>query len=338
MAYTRILILKWGAIGDFIAGTTAIYALRQHYPQANITLLANHIGRDICPPGSIVDEHLAYETLKQRGLLGAIAEIRRRRFDLAVNLKWSSQASTLVSWFSGAETAGAGPRILRHFYDHSPPRHTDEDNRHEYLKNLDIAEAVGVPHAEPRAYLHRGQVDREFAAEFYRTKGLDPTNTLLLAPGASSPLKAWPAERYVEIGRRFVRELGGRILVSGGKQDAAVAAQVTAQIGADAVLAPQSTLSQIGAITELARLCICNNSGMLHIAYATETPVLCINTSLAWAPYGPLATGINAYPPGTHRSRRISLEQTAHLLAGITVPTVWEALERAWQRSAHARM
>ena len=60
----NILIIKWGALGDIIMGTSAIRSVKEHFPKAKVTLLSNSLINQIIPAGSIVDEILIYDEKK----------------------------------------------------------------------------------------------------------------------------------------------------------------------------------------------------------------------------------------------------------------------------------
>lgn len=326
--FRNIVVLKWGALGDFIAGTVAIRALREHLPDARITLFTNPNGIEIAPPGSIVDAAIDRKAVTAaHGSFGLLRELRRQRFDLAVNLKWSSEGAILLSRIAAPKVAGGGTHWLRWLYAYQAPLTPEGIWRHEYHKNRDIVEAFGVPPGEPRAYLHAEAADLEFAGDYFARHGLAGVPTLLIAPGASRPGKMWPADRYAEIGRRFAARVGGRILISWGPRDEPVAREVAAGIGAAALLLPRTSVRQIGALVRRADLCMCNNSGMLHVAYAVEKPVVCLNTTVSWMPYGPRSFAVNAFA-AEHLARQPGLGgQTApRLLRDIPVDEVWHTL------------
>lgn len=326
--FKNILVLKWGALGDFIAGTVAIRALREHYPDARITLFSNPNGIEIAPPGSIVDAAIDRKAFTAKhGHLGLVRALRAQRFDLAVNLKWSSEGATLLAHLAAPRVAGGGSHWLRRLYTFRPPDFPEGKYRHEYHKNRDIVEALGVPPDVPRAYLHTDAEDWAFAADYYARHRLDGKRVLVIAPGASRPGKMWPAERFAEIGRRFAVEFGGKVLVSWGPKDKAVASEVASGIGTPALMLPRTTVRQVGALVRQADLCICNNSGMLHVAYAMETPIICLNTTVGWMPYGSRSFSVNALA-AEHLLRQPGLggQQRARRLADVPVSEVWQTL------------
>jgi heptosyltransferase-2 len=124
---------------------------------------------------------------------------------------------------------------------------------------------------------------------------------IALAPGAVGPAKRWPAGSYADLGRRLVAQ-GHRVWIVGGPGETALAAEI-------AGAAPDQIRDLTGpdlrnAILGLAAadIAISNDSGLLHVAAALDTPAIGIfgpTSPLHWAPLNPLAAVIetpNALP------------------------------------------
>ena len=52
----KILIIKWGALGDVLASVPTIVKIREKFPNAHITLLSSNIAKDIFGSSLIVDK------------------------------------------------------------------------------------------------------------------------------------------------------------------------------------------------------------------------------------------------------------------------------------------
>ncbi len=336
MDHKSILIIKRGALGDLLAGTAGIFALRRRYPTAYICLLSDHLAFKICPQGTIVDEIIDEKAfLKTKlGYIKLLSTIRSRRFDLIINMRWVSEVSGLLTILGGSKyTAGAGPWWLRKLYNFAPSKTKEEANCHEYLLNLRIVQSAGLPKQNPQLFIHISNADKLWATQYFENSKLDGSNTLILTPIASTPLKAWPQDRFVNIAKRFIEEFGKNILVTYSPQDEAHAVDIVKLIGRGATLAPQTTVNQLAALLANVKLCLCNNSGVMHVAYAVGTPVVCINTSIGWAPYGDWNVGVTQLPDQLdhYNNRRLSNHQTHELLKRITLERVWEALAAMWK-------
>ncbi|MFH1228718.1 MAG: hypothetical protein V1701_12560, partial [Planctomycetota bacterium] len=97
-----ILVLRLGGIGDVVTATPALRALKAHFPNARITLLAEEPGAEAVRGAPYIDELLSFRelyTYRRKNLLALpmnikylVEEIRlagillRRRFDIFVGL------------------------------------------------------------------------------------------------------------------------------------------------------------------------------------------------------------------------------------------------------------
>lgn len=335
MHYQSILIIKRGALGDILAGTAAIVALKKQYPKSHLCLLSDSLAKKVCPEGTIVDEIIDEKefTKSKLGYVKLLRLIRSRRFDLIINLKWTSEFAGLLTLLGKSKfTAGAGPWWLRKMFTFSPRLSSEEADCHEYLLNLRIVQSIGVPKETPRLYIHVGEEDTRFADDFFSHSKVSPNQVLIMTPVASTPLKAWPSEKFVAIAKRFISEFGAQVLISYAPSDKQQASEINTLIGTGSLLAPSTTVNQLAALLSKVKLCLCNNSGVMHVAYAVGTPVVCINTSIGWAPYGDWNSAVTQLPAISDHSsnRKLSLQETHQLLQSISEDRVWEALSSKW--------
>jgi len=333
MNYKKILIIKTGAIGDFIAGTIAIKAIRHRFPEAQITLLSNAPNDLICPAFSIIDNFIEYKSIiAKSGYFGLILSLMKERFDLAINLKWGNDFFPFLCFLVGKKTAGSG-KLIKPFYTYSPEKNVFNDpNRHEYLLNLEIAESIGFKVSEIEAFTDFGDEEAGFVHSFFEQRKINHEKHLLMAPGASTLLKAWPKEKYIEIGRKFIHEFKGDVIISWAPEDKDLAEEVSDEIGYRAFMTPPTGLRQIIALVHNVKMLLCNNSGILHMAFAAKTPTVCLNTSIGWEPFGEFSTPINAFQEDKlHLNRLQNNEANAVLLRQISVDRTWDVIMEKWR-------
>lgn len=124
---------------------------------------------------------------------------------------------------------------------------------------------------------------------------------LLLNPNCSDllPLRRWPTERFVELGRRLLDEWpGATVVVTGAPDEAEDAAAVAREIHPERAVsvAGRTTLRQLLVLYSLADLLISNDSGPVHFAALTPVRVVAL--------YGPETPTL--YGPLSERSRALS--------------------------------
>ncbi len=320
-----ILVIAWGALGDMIVMTPALRALREAYPRARITVVSSLLMEQIAPAGTLCDRLLVFTPGELKSAAVTMRLGRRlaaERFDLALNFRYTSERSALLTFLSRARVrVGAGPRRWHWCYTHPAPYPASHYN--ELLRAKDLVESIGVRVPSLRPFVHVGEEHRAFARE-----AIAPGEpVVILHPGASRMYRAWPAERYAEIARRIAAR-GARVVVTWGAHERDVAQSVCDAAQGGATLAPETpAVGHLAALFERARLVVCNNSGAMHVAVAADTPVVALAgaTELAdWAPVGEAHRSVKA--PGDTPAH--SAEEEAAIMRTITVEAVWDVVER----------
>lgn len=323
----KILIIKWGALGDMIAGTPAIKAVRAAFPKASITLLSNSLMREIAPPGTLADEVLIHDEYLLRELF---RELRRRRFDLAINLRWTSDRSAFLTWLSGARyRVSSGPKNLMFLYNIRIPH--PKRRYHEIHRNTDIIKALGIHVEDETPFLFRSVDDLEFAEKFFSNHGLTGENIFGMHPGASKVQKAWLSERFIEVGKKFIEKFHQPILITWGPGERELASSVAQAFGSYGILSEETKrVGQLAALIERCKLFLCNCSGPMNVAMAVQTPIIALLGSTHpddWRPYGESHRTIkSSYIRETYTNTE---EQFA--MQCITVDEVWNVVDQRWQ-------
>lgn len=331
--FERILIIKWGALGDLVAATSAIKAVRDNFPKSRITLLTNPLMKQLIPSGFLADEHIIVNTnrnkvedslLKQ--LLIAL-KLRRKKFDLAINLRWTSERAALLTYLSGAkERVSSGPKKMMNLYtvqlDHPIGRY------HEINRNLDIVRALGLTINDDNPVTYISNDEKKFAEIFYNKNNLGKTNSIIIHPGASRAIRAWPPERFSEIGKRLIEKFSVSVIVTWGNSESELADKVVDAIGQGAIKAPETnTIGQLAALIQNSKLFFSNCTGPMNVAVAVRTPVIALLGSsdpTDWGAYG--SKHINIKSP--LRLEHYSDEDERKAMEQISVEMVWEIISK----------
>jgi ADP-heptose:LPS heptosyltransferase len=112
----------------------------------------------------------------------------------------------------------------------------------------------------------------------------------LVHPGAASPARRWPAERFAAVARAEARA-GRRVVVTGGPDEVALAHEVAAGAGVPrgAVHAGQSGVLALGRLVAAADRVVCGDTGVAHLATALGTPSVVLFGPTSPALWGPPA-------------------------------------------------
>jgi lipopolysaccharide heptosyltransferase II len=290
-----ILLVRLRLIGDVIFTTPIVRALRRHYSDARITYLVEEPAAPVVRHNPHLDEVLAVPY--RRGWrrvtddLRLARRLRRRRFDLAIDLHGGPRSAWLT-WASGArrrvgyDVAGRAwmytdavhrPRELR-------PRHSVL-NQWDLLAAVDEALAAGPDRARDRVEMEPGPDSRDSAAR--KLAGLAvpaEARIVLLHVSAGNPFRRWPAGSFAAVAAELAREdTRRRVIVTSGPSEAAAAEAVAQQarlLAGDAAAGIMRTgefdLAELAALVGRAALYIGGDSGPLHVAATTRTPVVAL--------------------------------------------------------------
>jgi len=116
-------------------------------------------------------------------------------------------------------------------------------------------------------------------AEAAHHAGVHKTERPVMAfcPGAEyGPAKRWPTNYFAEVGKHFV-EKGWDIWILGGPKDAALGEEIIQGVGEHCHnLCGKTRLADAIDLLAVADIAVCNDSGLMHIAAAVDTPIVAV--------------------------------------------------------------
>ncbi len=110
----------------------------------------------------------------------------------------------------------------------------------------------------------------------------------VIHPGAASPARRWPLERWAEVARRESRA-GRRVLITGGAAEAALGTALAEQagLGAGSNLCGRTDLTELAGLIGAAGRLLCGDTGVAHLATALGTPSVVLFGPTSPALWGP---------------------------------------------------
>ncbi|MBV9850779.1 MAG: glycosyltransferase family 9 protein [Armatimonadetes bacterium] len=323
----RILIMRVGANGDILMGTPLLSALRQAYPTAHLTWLADFKHLEAIDANPYIDELIGWDdrywkrTLRKLRYplwlwraLGFRRELRRRGYDIFISFQpeeWPTVlygvgAATTIGIFDTFRrfnrAARTSPLSRRYRYAYTdsdlPPHRTDQ-----YLLSL---RALGLPQpSDKRMQLGYTEQDAAAVSRFLAQNHLPSgARFVVVAPQTTWPTRNWPPERYVEVVDALARQ-GDRVVVVGNsprprprrKRGAEhdeefrdVVQEVAAGLQSPPIVAQDAlTFRQLAALIDRAALVISGDTGPMHMAAALDTPYVSLFGPTAPEWYAPQA-------------------------------------------------
>ena len=272
----KIAVFRGLYLGDLVAATPALRALRRGYPGAEISLvglpwaaalvphLAPSVDRFVPYPGAPGLDGEDDEAALERFL----RKMRAEGFDLAVNLHGRGPQSTrLVARFGARRTVGFVDGAGEYPALDASVRWDAEE--HEARKLLLLAEAAGGISDGEAPRLRVGEEDSGPASELLGRRGGGAL--ALLHPGASVAEKRWPAEGFGRLARALIRR-GFDVAVTGSEGECGISERVRELAPGAVDLSGKTDLSSLIGLVSRANLLVSNDTGPAHLAYALGTP------------------------------------------------------------------
>lgn len=286
----KLAVFRGLFLGDLVAATPALRALRRGYPGAEISLVTLPWARALAPHlAPDVDRVIPYPGAPgldgnddEAALERFIEEMRAERFDLAVNLHGRGPQSTrLVAAFAARRTAsfvGDYPHL-----NVSVPWDAEE---HEASKLLLLAAATGGVSDGDGPRLRVRDEDHRRAAILLRGGARVPL--ALLHPGASTEEKRWPATGFGRVASGLLQR-GYAVAVTGSAGERGLSKSVCELAPGALDLSGKTDLSALIGLVSNADLLVSNDTGPAHLAYALGTPsVTVFGPSTDAGRWGPL--------------------------------------------------
>lgn len=256
----RILVLRGGALGDFIVTLPALRLLRARWPSAEITLVGNaaaaQLGRQAGVLNTVFSQHEArWSPLHEPGPLPTALASWLDEFDLVVAY-WPDPDGALAHHFPRR----AGQRFLQ--APALPP-----GGRYAACHYAEPLLALGLTLVDPEPRLH-------FSG--------GRTDTLALHPGSGSPRKNWPADRWLSV----CATIESPWLIVGGEAEE----KLLPTFAPHGEILLNRPLPEVAARLASCRAFLGHDSGLAHLAAAVGTPCLVLfgpSDPQVWAPPGP---------------------------------------------------
>jgi heptosyltransferase-3 len=339
-AIQRILLVRTDRLGDVLLTLPVLPILRAAIPTATIELLLRRYTGEIVEGNRYVDGLLWYDEGDDLIPFGEmLRRIKRGRFDAVVVVHPTWRLALLMFLARIPLRIGTGYRYYSLLFNSRVFEHRRDAKRHEVEYNVNLLGPLGVrlPERPDPAGL-AVEIPREAdlaAGEMLSEAGVIPDHGFVVFhPGSGGSAREWPLENLGRVASRLAQSEGRRIVVTGGRGEEGLAADLVRLAGSRAVsLAGKCSLKQLAALLRRADLCIAHSTGPLHLAVAVGTPVVGLYSQLTpmsprrWGPYAARARVLVPDRPADCQECSSPRTQRCACMESITVEEVYRAAQ-----------
>lgn len=280
MTPSRVLVRLPNWLGDAVMARPALWAMRAAWPAAEVLGVGP---KGPCAP--LVDEGVLTRWVGSErdsaSRASALRDVKAFAPELAVVLP-NSFSSAWLAWQSGARVrVGFRGELRSALLTHAWPRASRGD-RHQTDEFLDLVATQGVHEVATPLLAPRPEA-RDAAQRLLGALGFAPdASYAVMGPrSAFGPAREWFRERFGAAARGLA-ERGLQVLVCGTAAEASACEEVVAHSGGLArSVAGRTDLPTLLALVARARLALCNDSGLAHLAAAAGAPTIQLYGSAA---------------------------------------------------------
>ena len=277
----KILVIRGGAIGDFILTLPAIRALRSTFPETHLEVLGYPVVAELAVRGGLID---GFRTIEARALAGFFA--RNAKLDPELSAYFESFSLIFSYLYDPDEIFRTNVlRTTKAQFIQGPHRPNETENLHATAVFLKPLEKMAIFNVEP---IPRVEIEALARAEKW----------VAVHPGSGSEKKNWPVQNWIEFLKKIERETDYRVLMVGGEADTERIQAIQRLVMPERVEMMQNVpLVELAANLRGCHVFIGHDSGISHIAAAVGMPTLVLwgaSKSEVWQPLNPNVTIVRA--------------------------------------------
>jgi ADP-heptose:LPS heptosyltransferase len=282
----RVLVIKLGAMGDFIQALGAMRVVRATHPSARITLLTTEpyeAFAKACPYFDIVEADGRPKDFK--GKTDLIRRLRAASYDMFYDFQNNDRTAQYFLGLTGKKPNWSGAAkgaSHQHMNEHRAEMH-NFDRLAEQLRHAGLG---AKPPGDPTGWVIGQDVlpsldwirpafrdPPRFQPEFFNLYG----PYMLLIPGSSPdhPEKRWPVDRFAKIAT-WVADAGITPVVLGTKAEGDIGTQIMKAEPRAKSIVGRTDLFQLATLSERAVFALGGDTGPMHLAAAARTPGVCL--------------------------------------------------------------
>ncbi len=289
----NILLIRLRLIGDVVFTTPIPRALKRAFPAARITYLVEPAAAPVVRGNLHLDEVIVADRMPGLARMAydfrLAGRLRRARYDLVIDLHGGPRSAWLALATGAPQRIGYVIQGRSWMYTRTVARPRALRRRHSVVNQWDLLQAIeGWPLGEPDPSIDAVEMPADRCAvarveQRLQRADIGPAHELIVVHvSAGNPFRRWPESAFTALVVGLARSSAARrIVLSSGPSDREAAGRIAAsarQALADAadrvVDFGEFDLAELRALVDRSQLFVGGDTGPLHIAATTATPIV----------------------------------------------------------------
>ena len=295
----KILVILLSEMGSLVLAYPMFKHIKKLYPNASIHVLIFKKNKEMLDLLKVIDSKniitINHSSLVQftKSSLSALLQMRREKFDVAIDCELFARISSLMSFLSGAKIrVGFHPHTQEGLYRgdfinrpvmYNPYHHISQ----QFLTLVKAIESTSVPTVKrlvldkqmevPDIEFEQNQIE-EYKHQLLRyTPDIAGKKLVLIHPGGGVlTIRAWPLEYYCQVAKQLLQE-GYAVGVIGMKEDKGIAQQILTHCQSSSCIdltGYTKSVEELMVLFHIASLLITNDGGPGQFSAMTPIPAI----------------------------------------------------------------
>jgi ADP-heptose:LPS heptosyltransferase len=296
-----IIIRQHNQLGDLLIGVSLFRAIKETYPDSSITLIVSPFNYPGLVKNRFIDRIFIYDKKKlfYPSYLKNLKNILKEKYDVAIVpvVVSISFTSNLLARFSNAKTR-IGPSYLEGKYNQSSflfdrrvvldwRKHPDSNVSE---RSLDIVKPFGITTNDFHSEISFDDYDLAEAKIFIKEMDFNSNELLIgLHAGAGKIQNRWSLLKYITLIQKLNGAYKAKFYLTGSFTDSEELKYVKENVRIPVHIFMNKPIPVVAALISVSDLFICNDTGIMHVAGATNVPQVSLfgpTNPFNWAPIG----------------------------------------------------
>ena len=270
----NILVVRNDKLGDFITALPSIYVLKQHKPQAKITVLVAGLNSALAQACPFIDEVIV-DTFDSA--LELSRALKKHQFDLSFTLFSNTKVALAQFLARIPQRVAPATKIAQIFYNRRVPQRRSQVKMSEYEYNLELIQSyfadIDLNFPSPLCEMK----DKKIVFETFVARYGVEKDIVAFHPGFGGSSDAnWTLEEYVELAKIILEKKVYQVVFTFGPDEEALMKKAQALLPEQNVVFYLSNEGMITFISLLSnfKLFVSTSTGTYHLAALVATPTM----------------------------------------------------------------
>lgn len=280
----KILVIKFGGIGDVLLSTPVLPNLREYFPGVIINFLTYKNCIDAVKDNPYITRALAYSQDDDSSYC-FLKNIKKQKYNMIIDLYGNPRTAFATLYSFARYRVGFKFRHRRFAYNIKINGRGSDVHNVEF--NLDAIRKINVPVNSKKLFIATNNYHQEFANGFISDNNLNNKNLIGIVISGGWETKKYKTADYKILINKILDKYDVNILLMWGTQDEKKECEfLRAEKESKIFITPETDIKYLSELMKKCSFIIGNDSGLIHLAVASGVPVLGI-----YGPTNPLLQG-----------------------------------------------